>query len=87
VVVNQYAVHPLASGISTHDDIVSRDWITQNMLGVSEFSDNMAMNFTGSVRSRFKINDRYNKAFYINPGKSTFISYSLSVILVICIFD
>lgn len=35
---NAYAVHSMATGIGTTNVTASRDWITSNLLGTSEFS-------------------------------------------------
>lgn len=63
-----YAIHSFATGIGTTNVDLSRDWITTNLLGVSEFSKELATNMTSLVRNKFDINDRSNKAWYINPG-------------------
>lgn len=65
---NEYAVHSLATGIGTHDPIATRDWITQNLVGVSEFGKDLASNFTALARSNFGIDDRVTKMWFINPG-------------------
>lgn len=65
---NPWAVYPFATGVSTTNDTMTRDWITNNLLGVSEFSEDLAANMTSLVRSKFSINDRINRAWYINPG-------------------
>lgn len=67
---NSYAVHSFATGIGTTDQDASRDWITNNLLGVSEFSEELAANMTALVRSKYSIDDRVNKAWYVNPGYS-----------------
>jgi hypothetical protein len=66
---NAYAVHSFATGTATTDLIATRDWITTNLLGVSEFSEELATNMTALVRSTYGIDDRVNRAWYINPGK------------------
>ena len=65
---NNYAIHSLATGVSQHDDTGSRNWLTENLLGVSEFSAATATNFTRMIRDKNDINDRYTKAYFINPG-------------------
>jgi hypothetical protein len=67
-VYNSYAVKPLASGVSTHDDADVSQWVMVNLLGVSEFSKELADNHTALVRAKYGIDDRINKAWYINPG-------------------
>ena len=65
---NTWAVHPFATGVSTTDNTATRDWLTNNLLGVSEFSNGLAANMTSIVRSRFNIEDRIRRAWYIHPG-------------------
>lgn len=65
---NSYAVHPLATGMNTHDINLDSDWLQRHLLGFSESGDSLARNFTQIVRSRYNINDRYKKAWFINPG-------------------
>lgn len=65
---NQYAVHSFATGLGTTDADATRDWITTNLLGVTDFSKELASNMTTLVRSRYAIDDRMKKAYYINPG-------------------
>lgn len=62
------AVHPFATGVGTTDTTATRDWIAQNLLGVSEFGNELAANHTALVRSKYAIDDRINKAYYISPG-------------------
>lgn len=68
VVRNEFAVHSFATGIGNSDNDRTRDWITGNLLGVSGFSEDLAANMTSLVRSKYSIDDRVNKAWYINPG-------------------
>lgn len=67
-VPNDYAVHPFATGMNTHDLNMDSAWLQRHLLGYSENSDALARNFTNMVRSRYAINDRYKKAWFINPG-------------------
>jgi hypothetical protein len=63
------AVHPLATGINTTSLTGTRDWLTANVLrSTDEFSTELAANMTALVRSNFGINDRINRAWFINPG-------------------
>lgn len=65
---NQYGVHSFATGLGTTDTVSTRDWIAQNLLGTTDFGRELAANMTGLVRSRYAIDDRIKKAYYINPG-------------------
>ena len=65
---NPYAIHSLAAGIGTTDLTATRDWLTEHMVGVSEFGKDLATNFTNLVRSNFAIDDRITKAWFVNPG-------------------
>ena len=67
-VVSGYAVHPLAAGVSIRDEAADVGWLTGNLFGVSEYSKAFAANFTNLVRAHYDVNDRYNKAWFINPG-------------------
>jgi hypothetical protein len=63
------AVHPFATGINTTSLTGTRDWLTANVLrSTDEFSTELAANMTALVRSNFGINDRVNRAWFINPG-------------------
>jgi hypothetical protein len=63
------AVHSLATGINTTSLEGSRDWLLSNMLrATDEYSTELATNMTDLVRSNFAVNDRVNKAWFINPG-------------------
>jgi hypothetical protein len=61
-------VYPLATGVSQHDDAQAAQWITDNLLGNHDFSLELASNFTAVARQKYNINDRYTKAFFLNPG-------------------
>lgn len=63
-----YAAHPLATGMNTHDLNVDSAWLQTHLLGYSEYSDGLARNFTNIIRTRYAINDRYRKGWYVNPG-------------------
>lgn len=67
-IASEYAVHSLASGVNTRDESADVDWLTDNMFGNSEFGRGYAANFTNLVRKHYNVNDRYNKAWFINPG-------------------
>lgn len=46
-----------------------RDWLTGNILrATDEYSYSLAANMTSLVRSNFAIDDRVNKAWFVNPG-------------------
>ncbi len=63
------AVHPLATGINTTSLEGTRDWLLSNMLrATDEYSTELATNMTDLVRKNFAVNDRVNKAWFINPG-------------------
>lgn len=69
LVKRESAVHPLATGISTTSADGTRNWLMNNILKATDsFSQEIATNMTGLVRSNFGINDRVNKAWFINPG-------------------
>jgi cysteine-rich repeat protein len=63
----QNSVHALATGVNSHNEHATVSWLQQNLLGVSGFSEDLARNFTRLVRSKHNINDRYNKAWFVNP--------------------
>jgi hypothetical protein len=62
-IVTPYSVYPLATGFGTYDDSESVDWLTTNLLGVSEYSQALALNMTKLVRNKYNIN---HKVTYIN---------------------
>jgi hypothetical protein len=68
VINHEYAVHSLANGIGTSDPTLTRDWLTENLLGVSEFGKDLGSNFTSLVRSNMAVDDKVNKAWFITPG-------------------
>lgn len=69
VVNRATAVHPMATGIGTTSQTASRDWLMSNILrGTDEFTLEVATNMTSLVRSNFAIDDRVQKAWFINPG-------------------
>ena len=43
-------------------------WISQNLLGGSEFSRAFASNYSNIVRTHYGVNDRFIKGWMINPG-------------------
>eukprot|EP00961_Rhodomonas_salina_P010718 143875-Rhodomonas_salina.1 len=63
-----YAVHALASGYGTSNPSADSLWIQTNLFGVSEYAAQLATDFTNLVRTKYAINDHYNKAWYLNPG-------------------
>lgn len=73
VPVSGYGVHLMGTA-ATHVQTLpySEDatvaWMQESFLGVSEYSDSLARNFTALVRDRYAINEHYNKALYLNPG-------------------
>ncbi len=63
------AVHPLATGINTTSLTGTRDWLLSNILqATDEYSYALSANMTSLVRKNFDINDRVNKAWFVNPG-------------------
>jgi hypothetical protein len=68
IIRNPATVYSLATGVSQHDDMQATQWITDNLLGNNEFAQDLAYNFTALARQRYSINDRYTKAYYLNPG-------------------
>lgn len=58
--------HAVARGV--HDDALAVKWLTENLLGVTQFATEFATNWTDIVRTRWNVNDRYNKVWYVNPG-------------------
>jgi len=68
MIQDEYAVHPLATGMNTYNLNADSMWLQKYLLGVSQYSDNLARNFTQLVRTKYGINDRYNKAWFVNPG-------------------
>jgi hypothetical protein len=70
-------VHPLASGLGTTNTVASRDWLTQNILrATDEYSVSLASNMTSLVRSNFAIDDRINRAWFVNPGNKWIVPMS-----------
>ena len=69
VVNRPSAVHSLATGLGTSSPESTRDWLMTNILrGTDDFTFNVAANMTDLVRRNFDINDRYNRAWFVNPG-------------------
>ena len=66
-VVWEHAIHPLATGVGTSDEDGTVAWLQEFILGKTDFSTNLATNFTRLSRQKHNINDRYNKAWFINP--------------------
>lgn len=68
VPTDAYAVHSLATGVNTNDIAQTSAWMQEHVLGYSEYADDLARNFTNLIRNKYDINDRYRKAYYLNPG-------------------
>lgn len=63
------AVHSLATGINTTSLTATRDWLLSNILqATDEYSYALSANMTSLLRKNFDINDRVNKAWFVNPG-------------------
>lgn len=63
------AVHSLATGISTTSLTGTRDWLLSNILqATDEYSYALSENMTSLVRQNFRIDDRVNKAWFVNPA-------------------
>ena len=63
------AVHSMATGINTTSLTGTRDWLLSNILqATDEYSYALSENMTSLVRQNFRIDDRVNKAWFVNPG-------------------
>lgn len=61
--------HPLATGIGTTSETATRDWLLANILKATDaFSTDLATNMTSLLRKKYKVDDRVNKAWFVNPG-------------------
>jgi hypothetical protein len=67
-VANSYSVYPMATGFGTSNTSNAVDWLTHNLLGVSEHTTSLALNMTNIVQQTYNINHKGNRAWYINPG-------------------
>eukprot|EP00961_Rhodomonas_salina_P114974 1547105-Rhodomonas_salina.1 len=67
-VVWDYGIHALATGVNTHSEQQTAEWLQEHMLGESAFAAEYACNFTRLVRGKHNINDRFNKAWFVNPS-------------------
>lgn len=63
-----YAVHSLSGALGVNDTAGATKWLTDNLLGGGQYSQDRALNFTNLVRSKYAINDGMRKAWMINPG-------------------
>ena len=64
IIVNPASVHSIR-----HDNYSSATtWLQENLLGVSEFAEELASNMTAIVASRYAINGRWKRALYVHPG-------------------
>lgn len=67
-VVWDYAVHQMATGVGTTDEAATAAWLQEHILGGStDFSRDFSERFTTLTRDKHNINDRYNKAWFVNP--------------------
>eukprot|EP00961_Rhodomonas_salina_P052201 700876-Rhodomonas_salina.1 len=66
-VVEDSVTHSLATGVGTTDLTATTDWLQRNVFGVSQFSKAFADDFVSLTRAKHGINDRYNKAWFVNP--------------------
>lgn len=66
-VVHDYAVHPLHTGMGTNNRQEDSNWLQEHVLGFSDFANKTATDFTNIIRDKHAINDRYNKAWFVNP--------------------
>lgn len=66
-ITQEYAMHSMGGGGVAFDESVTSEWLQEHVLGVSEFGDELARNFTRLSRSKHAINDRYNRAWFVNP--------------------
>eukprot|EP00961_Rhodomonas_salina_P038734 520557-Rhodomonas_salina.1 len=66
--VSAHAAHSLATGVGTSDEDATVEWLQEHILrGRTEFTDALARNFTRLSRAAHSVNDRYNKAWFVNP--------------------
>lgn len=63
-ILNPTSIHKLHS--LNHS--TSIDWMTENLLGVSDWSKEFASNMTQIVASKYEIDGRSKLAWYIHPG-------------------
>lgn len=62
-------VHPLANGIGSTSVDGTRDWLLNNVIQASDdYSRDLATNMTSLLRSKYDIDDRVRKAWFINPA-------------------
>jgi hypothetical protein len=62
---NERTVMELTAGLQTKQDAGE---YMQTILGGSDYARDIGQNFSQIIRARFNINDRFNRAFWINPG-------------------
>lgn len=63
-------VHSLATGIGNTSLNATRDWLMQKVLvATDDYSRDLSTNMTSILRSRYDLDDRVRKAWFINPGR------------------
>lgn len=62
-------VHSLATGIGNTSLDATRDWLMRNVLvATDDYSKDLSANMTSILRSKYSVDDRVRKAWFINPG-------------------
>ena len=63
------AVHSFATGIGSTSTDGTRDWLLSNVLqATDDYSRDLATNMTTLLRSKYDVDDRIRKAWFINPA-------------------
>lgn len=71
------SVHSFATGIGSTSVDGTRDWLLSNVLQASDdYSRDLATNMTSLIRSKYDVDDRIRKAWFINPANKWTISPS-----------
>lgn len=66
-IIHDYALHSMARKNNLYNESITVQWLQKNLLGFSEFSFQLAQNFSRMQRDKYDTNDRFNKIWLMNP--------------------
>jgi hypothetical protein len=68
VVKSPKYVSPLSSSVGVSNSVATKLFITNNILGISDFATQTASDFVDLARAKFQIDDRIHRGWVVNPG-------------------
>jgi hypothetical protein len=65
---NDQLVAASTAGVNGGSDLTDRSKFMASILGDSDYANNLGIDFSNVIAKRYMLNDRYKRAWWINPG-------------------